>query len=193
MKDNRSHTQLAMSRRKFLATSLGVITVAAAPQFAGTPAYARNAGRYKNLSMYSAQSGESIDLKYWIDGDYIDEAITEISWFMRDWRVNKSMSMATDNLDTLAAIQLVMNVERPMQLLSGYRTRATNDWLRRRGSGTARNSLHIEGMAADFRVHGRPVSKVASVAEECQAGGVGKYSRAGFVHVDCGDIRSWGR
>jgi uncharacterized protein YcbK (DUF882 family) len=29
-------------------------------------------------------------------------------------------------------------------------------------------------------------------ASACEAGGVGKYSRSNFVHMDCGPIRTWG-
>ncbi|NBT42701.1 MAG: DUF882 domain-containing protein, partial [Alphaproteobacteria bacterium] len=27
----------------------------------------------------------------------------------------------------------------------------------------------------------------------CNAGGVGRYSRSNFVHMDCGPVRVWGR
>ena len=36
--------------------------------------------------MYSGRTGESLDTIYWIEGEYIPEALNEISYFMRDWR-----------------------------------------------------------------------------------------------------------
>ncbi len=193
MKEGCASQQSCLSRRSFLGSTLGVMTVAAAPQFAGTPAFARRAGRYRKLRMYSAQTGESIDTIYWIDGDYIKEAVREISIFMRDWRENKAVHMDIANLDILSLVQIQLDTEHPFQLLSGYRTRRSNDMIRHRGGRTARNSLHIRGMAADVRVTDRSVSVVAKAATNCRAGGVGKYSRSGFVHVDCGELRTWGR
>ncbi len=76
-------------------------------------------------------------------------------------------------------------------LLSGYRSPATNAMLRSRSGGVARNSLHMRGMAADLRLKSRSVGQIYSAALSCHAGGVGKYARSDFVHMDCGDIRSW--
>ena len=193
MREDCVSQQSCLSRRSFLGSTLGILTVAAAPQFAGAPAFARRAGRYRELKMYSAQTGENIDTIYWIDGEYIEEAIREISIFMRDWRENKAIHMDIENLDILSSVQIQLNTHHPFQLLSGYRTRRSNDMIRRNGGRTARNSLHIRGMAADVRVAGRSVSVVAKAATNCGAGGVGKYSRSGFVHVDCGELRTWGR
>jgi uncharacterized protein YcbK (DUF882 family) len=65
--------------------------------------------------------------------------------------------------------------------------------LRSKSSGVARNSLHMKGQAADLRLSSRSVSQVARAAEACNAGGVGRYSGSNFVHMDCGDVRHWGR
>ena len=35
-------------------------------------------------------------------------------------------------------------------------------------------------------------NQMARAAAACQGGGVGKYSRSNFVHMDCGPVRSWG-
>jgi uncharacterized protein YcbK (DUF882 family) len=77
-------------------------------------------------------------------------------------------------------------------LLSGYRSPATNAMLRSRSRGVARNSLHMKGQAADLRLKSRSVSQMARAAAACNAGGVGKYSRSNFVHMDCGPVRVWG-
>jgi uncharacterized protein YcbK (DUF882 family) len=78
-------------------------------------------------------------------------------------------------------------------LLSGYRSPQTNAALRARSRGVARNSLHMKGQAADLRLKTRSVSQVARAAEACASGGVGRYSRSNFVHMDCGPLRTWGR
>ncbi|MDD9979562.1 MAG: DUF882 domain-containing protein, partial [Boseongicola sp.] len=51
----------------------------------------------------------------------------------------------------------------------------------------------MKGQAVDLRLTGRSVSQIARAAIACSAGGVGKYSRSNFVHMDCGPVRVWGR
>jgi NAD(P)-dependent dehydrogenase (short-subunit alcohol dehydrogenase family) len=65
--------------------------------------------------------------------------------------------------------------------------------LRARSSGVARNSLHMQGQAADLRLDSRSVNDIARAAAACQAGGVGRYSGSGFVHMDCGRRAQLGR
>ena len=76
-------------------------------------------------------------------------------------------------------------------LLSGYRSAATNAMLRRQSRNVAKNSLHIKGKAADLRLGSRSVKQMAEAAASCSAGGVGRYYGSNFVHMDCGDVRTW--
>ncbi len=143
--------------------------------------------------MYSGRTGESLDTIYWVDGDYIGEAVREITLFMRDWRNNKALDIDARTIDIMAAAHSLMDVDEPYMLLSGYRSPETNAMLRSRSSGVARNSLHMKGQAADLRLKSRSVDQMARAAAACNAGGVGRYSRSDFVHMDCGAVRSWGR
>ena len=61
-----------------------------------------------------------------------------------------------------------------------------------RSGAVARNSLHMSGKAADLRLKSRSVGQMYKAAMSCRAGGVGKYSRSNFVHMDCGPLRTWG-
>ncbi len=142
--------------------------------------------------MYSERTGESLDTIYWIEGNYIGEAIREINVFMRDWRNNEMMNIDTRTVDIMAASHRLLEVNEPYMLLSGYRSPATNAMLRRNSSGVAKNSLHLKGQAADLRLSSRSVGQMARAAAACKAGGVGKYSGSNFVHMDCGAVRSWG-
>lgn len=129
---------------------------------------------------------------YWIDGDYIKDAVKEINFFMRDWRVDQVKTMDLRTIDIMAASHNLLDVSEPYMLLSGYRSPQTNAMLRSKSRGVARNSLHMQGQAADLRLASRSVSQIANAAASCRAGGVGKYYRSNFVHMDCGDIRTWG-
>ncbi|MEM0991362.1 MAG: DUF882 domain-containing protein, partial [Pseudomonadota bacterium] len=86
----------------------------------------------------------------------------------------------------------LMEADEPYTMLSGYRSPETNAMLRSRSRSVARNSLHMKGQAADLRMRNRSVRQMARAAAACNAGGVGKYSRSNFVHMDCGPVRVWG-
>ena len=99
----------------------------------------------------------------------------------------------TRTVDIMAAAHNLMDVNEPYMLLSGYRSPQTNAMLRSRSRGVAKNSLHMKGQAADLRLASRSVNQMAKAASACRAGGVGRYSRSNFVHMDCGAVRTWGR
>ena len=166
--------------------------MAAAPTYANAFGFLRGAGDIRRINMYSGRTGERIDTVYWIDGDYIPEALDEINRFMRDWRSGQVKRIDTRAIDIFAASHNLLDVDEPYMMLSGYRSPETNALLRSRSSGVARNSLHMQGQAADLRLRGRSVSQMARAAAACSAGGVGKYSRSNFVHMDCGPVRLWG-
>ncbi len=179
--------------RRGLLTAFAATTLVAAPTFSKAAGLLRGAGDIRRIKMYSGRTGESIDTIYWIEGDYIKDAIKEVNYFMRDWRSDKTKSMDMRTVDIMAASHNLMNIREPYLLLSGYRTPQTNAMLRSRSRGVAKNSLHMKGMAADLRLKSRSVGQMAKAAIACSAGGVGRYSRSNFVHMDCGVVRSWGR
>ncbi len=142
--------------------------------------------------MYSGRTGERLDMIYWVEGQYIADAVKEITYFMRDWRNDQVKGIDLRTVDIMAAAHNMMDVSEPYMLISGYRSPATNALLRSRSSGVAKNSRHLRGEAADLRLSSRSVSQMARAAAACQAGGVGRYSGSNFVHMDCGPVRSWG-
>lgn len=166
--------------------------VVAAPTTSQAFGFLRGAGDVRRIKMYSGRTGESLDTIYWIEGEYIPEGLREINHFMRDWRTSDTVQMDPRTIDIMAASHRLMDVSEPYMLLSGYRSPKTNAMLRSRSGGVARNSLHMVGQAADLRLKSRSVSQMARAAEACSSGGVGRYSRSNFVHMDCGPVRSWG-
>ena len=181
-----------ISRRGLLGAFAATLLVAA-PTYSKAAGFLRGAGDVRRLRMISQRTGESLDTVYWIEGEYIPEAIREINIFMRDWRNNKMIGYDTRNMDIISATHRLLDTRQPFMLLSGYRSPETNNMLRRTSSGVASNSLHMRGQAADLRMQGRSVAQVSRAALSCSAGGVGKYTGSNFTHVDCGGVRSWGR
>ena len=186
-----THSKSTMTRRGLL-RAFAATAITAAPTYAKAAGFLRGAGDVRRLAMYSGRTGEMLNTIYWVEGEYITEALKEINYFMRDWREDAVRTMDTRTVDILAASHALLDVHEPYLLLSGYRTPATNALLRSRSRGVAKNSLHIKGQANDVRLKSRSVNQIYRAALACNAGGVGKYSRSNFVHMDCGQVRTWG-
>lgn len=180
-----------LTRRSVL-RAFAATTIAAAPTFSNAAGFLRGSGDIRRLRMYSARTGERMDMIYWIEGHYIKDAVAEVNNFFRDWRTNGVKSIDLRTLDIIAASHNLLDVSEPFMLLSGYRSPKTNAMLRSRSRGVAKNSLHMKGQAADLRMASRSVGQMARAAQACRGGGVGKYSGSNFVHMDCGPVRTWG-
>jgi uncharacterized protein YcbK (DUF882 family) len=141
--------------------------------------------------MISRRTGERFKGIYCIDNKYIPEVLEEISFVMRDWRRNETKTIDRRTIDIIAASHNLLNTDEPYTLLSGYRSAKTNAMLRRRSRSVARHSLHMTGQAADIRLSSRSVKQIFKAAAKCSGGGVGRYYRSNFVHMDCGPVRTW--
>jgi uncharacterized protein YcbK (DUF882 family) len=186
-----NNTSAGISRRGLLGI-FAATAVVAAPTYSKAFGLLRGAGDIRRISMYSGRTGESVNTIYWLEGKYIPEVLKEINFFMRDFRTGDAIKMDPNNLDIMAAAHRLMDVSEPYMLLSGYRSPKTNAMLRSQSGGVAKNSLHLVGQAADLRLKSRSVGQMAKAAESCNSGGVGRYSRSNFVHMDCGAVRHWG-
>jgi uncharacterized protein YcbK (DUF882 family) len=145
----------------------------------------------RRLSIYNVHTGERLNTVYYEDGDYIPGALNEVNYFFRDFRANEVKPIDPRLLDLLSDIHGDLGTAKPFNLVSGYRSPATNAWLATQTEGVARHSMHIEGRAADINLPGRQLSFLERVALALRVGGVGYYPRADFVHVDTGRIRRW--
>lgn len=178
--------------RRALLGAFAATAVTAAPTFSHAAGFLRGAGDIRRIKMYSGRTGESLDMIYWIEGNYIRDALDEVHHFMRDWRNDQIKRIDSRTIDIMTATHNLLDTTEPYMLISGYRSPETNALLRSRSKGVAKNSLHLKGQAADLRLSSRSVSQISRAAAACNAGGVGRYSRSNFVHVDCGTVRSWG-
>mmetsp|Transcript_1386 Transcript_1386/g.2789 ORF Transcript_1386/g.2789 Transcript_1386/m.2789 type:complete len:186 (+) Transcript_1386:1401-1958(+) len=178
--------------RRSLLRAFAATTVAAAPVMANATGLLRGAGDIRRLNMYNGRSGESLNMIYWIEGEYIAPALEEVNYFMRDWRTDGVIEINARTVDIMAAAHNLMDTTEPYTLLSGYRSPETNAMLRRRSSGVASRSRHMVGEAADLQLQSRSINQMFQAARACNAGGVGRYSSSNFVHMDCGPVRSWG-
>ncbi len=151
---------------------------------------ARNETR--RLHLYNDHTGDEVNVVYYINGIYRNEELAKLNHLMRDRRANIATQIDTTLYDQLCLLRDTVGTDRPMHILSGYRTAKTNASLRRRSSGVAKYSLHMEGRAADIYMPGLKVAELRKIARSLEAGGVGLYSNSNFVHIDTGAVRYWG-
>lgn len=177
-----------MDRRRFL---LGAATLAATSLATIPPFSDAEAANPIRIRMVNAHTNEKLDLPYRVGTSYSRQAIIFISDFMRDWRQERAVVMDPRLIDLLAYIQKKAGASEPITLLSGYRTRETNEMLRRYSSEVATRSFHMRGQAADIRIPGVSPLRIRDIAREIQVGGVGYYPSSNFVHVDTGPVRYW--
>jgi uncharacterized protein YcbK (DUF882 family) len=143
----------------------------------------------RRLTVVRRSTGEiGYDVPFWQDGAPDPQGLAELNWLMRDVRAAAINSIDLRVYYLLAVIQGEFG-GRPIIITSGYRTKATNDQLRRQGIDAARNSFHLRGQAADIQIDGVPTGRMAALGSMLGLGGVGIY--ASFVHLDTGPQRFW--
>ncbi|MEI7839065.1 MAG: DUF882 domain-containing protein [Methylococcaceae bacterium] len=146
----------------------------------------------KMISLQNPHTGDRLRLTYFERGLYIEDALQEIDYVLRDYHTGDIHPIDPALLDQLYDLKLSLGVSRPFNVISGYRSPETNANLRRHSDGVAKHSLHMQGRAVDIRLDGYDVRTIRDAALSMQRGGVGYYSESNFVHLDTGDFRTWG-
>jgi uncharacterized protein YcbK (DUF882 family) len=147
------------------------------------------------LSLYNIHTKETVSAVYKKNGKYVAEEMKKLNWVLRDWRKDESTTMDPELIDLLWEIHNELGSKQPIHIISGYRSRATNNMLRRTVGGQASESRHILGKAADVHFPDIPIRLLRYSALIREKGGVGYYptSNIPFVHVDVDRPRAWPR
>ena len=149
----------------------------------------------RTLSFHHTHSDENLTVTFKRDGRYDEEALKKLNHFLRDWRSQDQTTMDRHLFDILWEVYRDVDGKKPIQIISAYRSPATNSMLRRRSSGVARFSQHTLGHAMDFYIPEVPLEQIRAAGLRLQRGGVGFYPTSGspFVHLDTGSVRHWPR
>ena len=152
----------------------------------------------RTLSVVRPASGEKASVLYWKDGEVIDSAYQELCHLLRDVNGKAAIPIDPKLIETLWASQAFVaryGLDRPLEILSGYRTPASNNRLIEQGVPAARQSLHMSGKAADVRIAGLTEEVLGGLVKSFRKGGVGFYYRSGpkggWIHTDTGLNRTW--
>lgn len=144
------------------------------------------------LALAHTHTGERMALVYASGGRYLPDALARLDRFLRDHYSGAVGAIDPTLFDQLFALQREFGTTQPFDVISGYRSAATNEALRRRGGGgVAKSSLHLDGRAIDIRLPGVALADLRDAALGLRAGGVGYYAAADFVHLDTGRVRRW--
>src|SRR6185503_11204090 len=151
----------------------------------------------RTLSFHHTHSDENLTVTFKRDGRYDEEALKQLNHYLRDWRSQDEIVMDRHLFDILWEVYRDVDGKQPIQIISSYRSPATNAMLRHRSdnSGVARFSQHMLGHAMDFYIPGVQLEQIRYAGLRLQRGGVGFYPTSGspFVHMDTGSIRHWPR
>lgn len=176
-----------LKRRDFLRfCTFGSATLLAGPVLAGARAVPE-----RRLAFHNTHTGENLAATYWAEGGYVASELQDINTVLRDHRSGDIHPIDTDLLDLLYLLQATVGSHKSYQVISGYRSPATNATLRQTSSGVAKRSYHMQGKAIDIRLPGCDLERLHGAALSLQAGGVGFYPGSDFIHVDVGPQRSW--
>ena len=150
------------------------------------------AAREHRLRFYHTHTGERIDIVYRRGDNYLPEAEEQLDHFLRDHRTGEVKHYDPGVFDILS--DLAASLGRPnaeIDIICGYRTPWSNEFLRARSSGVASHSLHMQAQAIDIRVPGVAIDRLRDAALALHRGGVGFYAKSNFIHVDVGRVRRW--
>ncbi len=145
----------------------------------------------RSLNFYNVNTLESLDVTYFKNGIYSDEAHAKINELMIDRRSGEITTMELGLIDTLHQIHTLSGSNEPLEIICGYRSPQTNEKLRHQTSGVAKHSYHTLGQAADINIKDILLEELHRIAISLNAGGVGFYPHSGFIHVDIGPVRTW--
>jgi uncharacterized protein YcbK (DUF882 family) len=153
-------------------------------------------GEVRSISLYHVHTKESLSITYMQNGRYVPSAMRKINYLLRDWRRDQAVTIDPRTLDLIWEMHADLGSRSPVHIVSGYRSKRTNAFLKRIGRNVAKHSQHSEGKAIDFYFPDVPTVKIRDLALYRQVGGVGYYRSSGgptgFLHVDTARVRHWG-
>lgn len=179
-----------MNRRNLLKLTGGAL-IASSSLIGVAHATPIGASGARRLSFVNTHTGDTFSDAYWEAGSYVPDAMAAINQVMRDHRSGEAHAIDPRLLDQLHTLKGLVGASAPYQIISGYRSPATNAALHEQSSGVATRSLHMDGRAIDIRVRGVDLPRLRDAALGMQAGGVGYYEASDFIHIDTGRVRRW--
>jgi uncharacterized protein YcbK (DUF882 family) len=188
-KPSDSPSTASPERRRFLQQAgavCGTLSLLAA-----FPAPATVGARPRQVQFVHTHTGETLAAEYFDGSCYNETCLSAVNHLLRDFRTGESHRIDPQLLDILYDLQTLADRQSTFEVISGYRSPATNAMLHRNSNGVAEHSQHLLGKAIDVRLTGYSTRQLGEHARSLARGGVGFYASSDFVHVDTGPVRSW--
>jgi uncharacterized protein YcbK (DUF882 family) len=145
-----------------------------------------------HLHFFHTHTGERLDIVYRHGDAYDTDALVRLNQYLRDHRTGDVHDYDPRVFDLLHDLTAALGrPDAEIDVVCGYRTPWSNEYLRSHGHGVAQHSLHMQAMAIDIRIPGVSTSELRDTALSLHRGGVGYYAASSFVHVDVGRVRRW--
>jgi len=181
---------MTLKRRELLRGGLALATGGLALAGAGT-ALAFPEADVRRLGFNNLHTNELLDVAYWENGAYVPDALDAVNTVLRDYRCGEVHEIDPHLLDLLVLLSGKLESKGRFEVISGYRSPATNAMLHDLSGEVAVHSLHMEGQAIDMRLPVVDLANLRDAAISLGLGGVGYYPTSDFVHADVGRVRTW--
>ena len=149
------------------------------------------AERPRELRFLHTHTGERAAVTYFDRGRYLDDGLEELNRILRDFRTGEVAPIDPALFDILHGVRDLSGSTGTFEIISGFRSPATNEALRQSGRGVVKNSQHTLGKAIDVRLTDLDTARLRDAGIALGRGGVGYYASSDFVHLDTGRVRRW--
>ena len=150
-----------------------------------------DAAPQRRLELINLHGGDRVTVTFRHEHDIEPAALAGLRHVLRDYRRNEEHEMDFGLFMQLTDLARECGVPASYQVISGYRSPATNERLHAAGHAVAEHSQHMLGRAIDVRLEECPLARLHELALAAKRGGVGYYPRSNFVHIDTGRVRHW--
>ncbi len=176
---------------QLITATLLVVATLSVPEKASS---ASSRAQEYRLRFYHTHTSERLDIVYRRGDTYLPDALEKLDYYLRDYRTGDVHHYDPRVFDLLHDLTTsVGEPEGEINVICGFRTPGTNEFLRTRHAhtGVAQHSLHMQAEAIDIRLPGVSTARLRDAALDMHRGGVGYYRDSDFVHVDVGRVRRW--
>jgi len=179
------------TRRQILLATMATGLAGSRLAFAEGKGVGESPAAERALELFNTHTSETLRVAYWRDGAYVPSALEKLRNVLRDHRNGEVHDIEPALYDQLHGLARAARRDARFEIISGYRSPASNAKMAAASSGVAKHSLHMQGRAIDVRLRGCSCVDLRDLALAAQKGGVGYYRRSDFVHIDTGRFRTW--
>ena len=144
------------------------------------------------LELVNSNTRQEMSFQFPTNYRLTNREVSGLNSFLKDWRTDEIRNIDTVVLNDflkVCSLCAVKNKVLNVNVHSGFRSKETNEYLRKRSYKVAKNSMHILGKAIDFSIPEIGSRSLARIVRANTQGGVGSYQN--FVHLDSGPKRHW--